>query len=55
MILVDSAVETLGLQHSVWTLVPILYLFSRSDDNDGSSTLTSVTDLLAVSPVPPNI
>lgn len=39
MILVDSAVETLGLQHSVWTLVPILYLFSRSDD-DGSSTLS---------------
>lgn len=38
MILVDSAVETLGLQHSVWTLVPILYLFSRSDD--GSSTLS---------------
>lgn len=41
MILVDSAVETLGLQHSVWTLVPILYLFSRSDDDDdGSSTLS---------------
>lgn len=33
MILVDYAVETLGLQHSVWTLVP---MFSRSDDDDGS-------------------
>lgn len=40
ILLVDSAVETLGLQHSVWTLVPILYLFSRSDDDDGSSTLS---------------
>lgn len=37
MILVDSAVETLGLQHSVWTLAPILYLFSRSDDDDDGS------------------
>lgn len=60
MILVDYAVETLSLQHNVWTLVPILYLFTRSDD-DGSwnsvsgSTLRSVTDLLAISPVPLNI